>query len=156
LPQYHVTYDDSFETVQFMRDCVKPPTWEEMCKNSRELATDEQLDLAKIWVSNKSNKTPDHINDPFQVVSDQFEQGRVVSPSEGAFVIPQLSKIKGEFQEASNVQGNTLNQSMNATEKRVHFGASERIGADTRVSAAVPLSSPGAQDLPDASDDLSC
>jgi hypothetical protein len=42
---------------------------------------------------------------------------------------------------------------MNATEKRVHFGASERIGADTRVSAAVPLSSPGAQDLPDASDD---
>ena len=33
-PQYHVTYDDSFETVQFMRDGIKPPTWEEMCKNS--------------------------------------------------------------------------------------------------------------------------
>ena len=40
-----------------------------------------------------------------------------------------------------------MNQSTNATEKMVRFGASERIGADTGVSAAVPSLSPGAKDL---------
>jgi hypothetical protein len=119
-----------------------------MCKNSTELATEEQFDLAEIWMSNESNKTPDHINDPFQVVSDQFEQGRVASPSEGALRnTSSQQNQEGEYQEASNVQGNTLNQSTNATERRVRFGASERISADTSVSAAVPSSSPGAKEL---------
>jgi hypothetical protein len=63
-PQCYVTYDDSFETVQFMRDGFKPPTWEEMCKNSTELATEEQFDLAEIWMSNESNKTPDLLMAP--------------------------------------------------------------------------------------------
>jgi hypothetical protein len=72
----------------------------------------------------------------------------VALPSEGAWCnTSSQQNQEGEYQKASNVQGNILNQSTNATEKRVRFGASELIGADTSVSAAVPLSSPGAKDL---------
>jgi hypothetical protein len=72
----------------------------------------------------------------------------VASPSEGALRNTSTQQNQeGEYHEASNVQGNTLNQSTNATERRVSFGASEHISADTSVSAAVPSSSPGAKEL---------
>ena len=45
-PQYHVVFDDDFTTVQYLSSEDTPPTWTQLCKDSRELATDVQFELA--------------------------------------------------------------------------------------------------------------
>ena len=85
-PQYHVVFDDTFSTVQHMRDGSIPSNWNEMCKNASESATDEAYDVADTWFQsiNESNKHSEHlISDPFVVVSDQ-SNGKESSVFEGA------------------------------------------------------------------------
>ncbi|KAL7470955.1 hypothetical protein ACHAXS_011261 [Conticribra weissflogii] len=48
-PQFHVVLDDTFSTVPYMRDQTVPPHWAELVRNSTELATDENFDLAQTW-----------------------------------------------------------------------------------------------------------
>ena len=48
-PQYHVVFDDNFSTVPYMNKGEVPDNWDELYKYSRELATDEDYDLAESW-----------------------------------------------------------------------------------------------------------
>ena len=49
LPQFQVVFDDTFSTVPFMREGTIPPNWAELVRNSTEIATDENFDIAKTW-----------------------------------------------------------------------------------------------------------
>ena len=48
-PQYHVVFDDNFDTVPYLSSNEIPPVWAKLCQDQRELATDEQYDLANSW-----------------------------------------------------------------------------------------------------------
>jgi hypothetical protein len=54
-PQYHVVFDDDFSTVPFMEKGKIPPNWEELYNNNRDLATDEDFNLAKSWYQQQAN-----------------------------------------------------------------------------------------------------
>ncbi|KAL7464858.1 hypothetical protein ACHAXS_005186, partial [Conticribra weissflogii] len=56
-PQFQVVFDDTFSTVQYMRDQTVPPHWAELVRNSTELATDEDYDLAKTWLQTVNDPT---------------------------------------------------------------------------------------------------
>ena len=49
-PQFHVVFDDLFTTVPFMNKSQLPPNWAELIKDSSELVTNEQFNLAKTWL----------------------------------------------------------------------------------------------------------
>ena len=145
-PQYHVTFDDSFVTVPFMRDGTRPPTWEEMCKNSTELATEEAFDLAETWFNEVTKQTSERpIIDPFQVVvPDQFNT-RDASASEGAAQNPgpQSSSTEGAGNVARRSNNGDTNKSNSPVDRRVTFGASRVPRADGSTSAAASEPSPG-------------
>ena len=71
-PQYHVVFDDNFSTVPYMNKGEVPDNWDELYKYSRELATDEDYDLAESWFRGQADdsnhagnmKTPAN---PFEV-----------------------------------------------------------------------------------------
>ena len=48
-----------------MRDETIPPTWDEMCKNSVELATRNAFDLAELWFKNLTDTLEDPVTDSF-------------------------------------------------------------------------------------------
>ena len=50
-PQFHIVFDDEFTTVPFMRNEDEPPHWAKLVKESSELATDQEYELAKEWTS---------------------------------------------------------------------------------------------------------
>jgi len=50
-PQFHVVFDDTFSTVPFMDQSQVPSNWSDLVENSRELVTDEQYELANIWLT---------------------------------------------------------------------------------------------------------
>ena len=49
-PQYHVVFDDLFTTVAYMKKSEVPPNWTELVAKSSERVTNEDYDLAKIWL----------------------------------------------------------------------------------------------------------
>ena len=81
-PQFHIVFYDTFSTVSHMREETIPPTWEHMCKNATELATDEAFDLAEIWLKELTQDSEDPIIDPFKILSDKSDKSE--STSEGA------------------------------------------------------------------------
>jgi len=48
-PQYHIVFDDNFETVEALRKGVVPSRWEYIAKIRYESSTDEDVNLAKLW-----------------------------------------------------------------------------------------------------------
>ena len=48
-PQFHVIFDDDFTTVEHMKTGTVPDDWSLLVKNSSELATDANFDLAETW-----------------------------------------------------------------------------------------------------------
>ena len=48
-PQYHIVFDDKFETVEALRKGVVPSRWEYIAKIGYESATDEDINLTKLW-----------------------------------------------------------------------------------------------------------
>ncbi len=118
-PQFHIVFDDNFTTVSHMRDETIPPTWEHMCKNATELATDEAFDLAEIWLKELTNSSEDPIDDPFKVLSDQSDKDSSVS--EGATNPNLVQDCEGE-----NAGPKDKNNLSNAKEKKsVSFKSAE-------------------------------
>eukprot|EP00956_Cyclotella_meneghiniana_P015820 scaffold24563_cov43-Cyclotella_meneghiniana.AAC.8 len=115
------------------------PTWEEMCKNSTELATEEAFELAETWFNKVTKQTSElPIIDPFQVVApDQFNT-RDASASEGAAQNPgpQSSSTEGAGNVARRSNNGDTNKSNSPVDRRVSFGASRVPGADGSTSAA--------------------
>ena len=72
-PQYHVVFDDDFTTVPYMKRGEIPPNWEDLYNENRELATDEDYDLAKSWFNSQADDSVDDLSaadaDPFAVTS---------------------------------------------------------------------------------------
>ncbi len=76
LPQFHVVFDNTFSTVQYMRDQVVPPHWAELVRNSAELATHEDFDLTKTWFEG--------LDDPGESPPDLLPQPTPILANEGA------------------------------------------------------------------------
>jgi hypothetical protein len=49
-PQFHMVFDDLFTTVLYMKKSKFPPNWAELVEKSSECITDEDYDLAKMWL----------------------------------------------------------------------------------------------------------
>ncbi len=75
-------FDDTFSTVPYMRAASLPLNWEELVKNSSEIATNEEFDLAESWSKDiedgkcklpvpKAGPSSSKITDPFAIVPDQ-------------------------------------------------------------------------------------
>ena len=54
-PQFHVTFDDKFMTVPFLRSGDVPPDWFDLVLNSTESATDEAFDSSNTWMNVENN-----------------------------------------------------------------------------------------------------
>ncbi len=48
-PQYHVTFDDDFTTVPYLRSGNTPSNWETLVQTASEKVTSESYDLAQTW-----------------------------------------------------------------------------------------------------------
>ena len=46
-PQFHVTFDEGFSTVESLRADTEPDNWENLVLNHSESATDEDFKLSK-------------------------------------------------------------------------------------------------------------
>ena len=44
-PQYHLTFDDDFSTLEYVRKQLQPPHWSILVKNASQLATDENFTI---------------------------------------------------------------------------------------------------------------
>ena len=55
-PQFHVTFDDKFITVPFLRSGDVPPSWSALVQNNTESATDEAFDLSTTWMDVESGQ----------------------------------------------------------------------------------------------------
>ncbi len=49
-PQFHVVLDDFFSTVSYMEKSQVPPNWADLVENLREKVTEEDYNLAKVWL----------------------------------------------------------------------------------------------------------
>ncbi len=122
-PAYHVVFDDTFFTVPYMRAASLPPNWEELVKNSSEIATNEEVDLAESWsndIEHGNFKSPvptagpssSKITDPFAIVLDQdldsglspvqapsSSESNKVQPSEGEKSSEKSSAKKVSFED---------------------------------------------------------
>ncbi len=49
-PQFHVVFDDLYSTVAYMEKSEVPPNWANLVENSREKVTEEDYNLAKMWL----------------------------------------------------------------------------------------------------------
>ena len=130
-PQYHVVFDDTFGTVEHMRNGSVPPTWEQMCKNSTELATEEVFDLAETWYNDITQMHSEKINDPYQVISDQSRLDGRHSLEEAALNFNRITDREGVRSSLRGLQDNTKdinnmknNDSSDYAAKRVSFKSS--------------------------------
>lgn len=118
-PAYHVVFDDTWSTVPFMKAATLPPNWEDLVKNSREIATIEEYELADDWI--KKNEAPNEmqkrimdglpaqdsssrITDPFAVVQGQQQQDGEFSPASAAHSTDELALVQpseGENEKSS-------------------------------------------------------
>ena len=48
-PQFHVVFDKTFSTVPSLKNVSVPESWKFICENNRELATNEDFNLAYLW-----------------------------------------------------------------------------------------------------------
>ena len=81
-PQYHVVFDEDFNTVPFMERGEVPPNWDDLCKLCTESATDESVNLALEWMSGQQMDVhedghlvpiQDRITNPFNIMPDQHD-----------------------------------------------------------------------------------
>jgi hypothetical protein len=49
-PQFHVVFDDLYSTVSYIEKSEVPPNWANLVENSREKVTEEDYNLAKMWL----------------------------------------------------------------------------------------------------------
>lgn len=74
-PQYHVVLDDSFSTVSNLRNGTVPKNWKDLVQNSSYLSTDEDYDLANVWLC----ETTANPNSP--VIANEIIQGQASASS---------------------------------------------------------------------------
>ena len=48
-PQFHVVFDKNISTIPSLKNGSVPASWKFICKNYKELATKEDLNLADLW-----------------------------------------------------------------------------------------------------------
>ena len=53
-PQYHVVFDDDLSFVPYTKAGMLPPNWEDLVKESSEMATAKQVNLAENWLNGQS------------------------------------------------------------------------------------------------------
>ena len=56
-PQYHIIFDDKFETVPYISSKKLPSIWEKLYRYQRELATEEDYHLANLWYEGEGNSS---------------------------------------------------------------------------------------------------
>ena len=78
-PQFHVVFDDNFSTVPYMKEGKIPENWDELYNYSRELATEENYDLAESWFR---DQTDDSDKEPFGHPANPFDVTRAARTGE--------------------------------------------------------------------------
>jgi hypothetical protein len=84
-PQFHVVFDDDFSTVPFMEKGEVPPNWDELYNEHRELATDEDYDLANSWFRTQTDPDgggrvsngADSVTNPFDIVNGRINNNEL-------------------------------------------------------------------------------
>ena len=105
-PQFHVVFDNDFSTVPFMQRAIVPPNWNELYNTSRELATDEEFDLADSWFRMQADTLggdgPSRpITDPFAIVTGPNDNANDIRTPHATSIIGNIgcslaSDYKGE------------------------------------------------------------
>lgn len=128
-PQFHVTFDDDFSTLPYIRSSRQPPHWEKLVKHNSHLATDEYYK----WSYNINS---DSLDDEGEHSATNQNQ---ISVSEGDDIIPSLTNrnpvqdhegddiiSSSANQEAgSEHEGDSLpTQSVRSNKKKVSFDLS--------------------------------
>ena len=160
-PAYHVVFDDTFSTVPYMRATSLPPNWEELVKNSSEIATNEEFDLAESWskdIEDGKCKSPvptagpssSKITDPFAIVPDQnldsglspvqepsSSESNTVQPSEGEKSSETSSAKKVSFEDQ-----NAAASSERSKRTKLNDGTSAGISHAETAANAQPRTDP--------------
>ena len=58
-PQFHLVFDDNFETVPHLRAGTVPENWSDLVTNSREKSTEGFYDITKTWFDREVDITAD-------------------------------------------------------------------------------------------------
>ena len=58
-PQFHLVFDDNFETVPHLRAGTVPENWGDLVTNSRENSTEGFYDKTKTWFDGEVDITDD-------------------------------------------------------------------------------------------------
>ena len=58
-PQFHLVFDDNFETVPHLRAGTVPENWSDFVTNSREKSTEGFYDITKTWFDGEVDITAD-------------------------------------------------------------------------------------------------
>ena len=58
-PQFHLVFDDNFETVPHLRAGTVPDNWSDLVTNSREKSTEGFYDIKKTWFDGEVDITAD-------------------------------------------------------------------------------------------------
>ena len=61
-PQFHVVFDDSFSTVESMRNGTVPKNWQDLVSKASECSTPEDFSLAHIWFRQNINNPDDPLS----------------------------------------------------------------------------------------------
>ena len=174
-PAYHVVFDDTFSTVPYMKAASLPPNWEDLVKNSTEIATDEAYELADDFtkelengnseqLERKTDPSPTRITDPFAIVPDQNSQDSefslvresssvgtpLVQPSEGE-KSSQTSSKRVSFDKDMNVAGCSSSNKRTKLNDGTSTGPSQESSVvNAQQQAADPLSMPPIINLEEA------
>ena len=90
--QYHFIFYDDFTTVQYLSSDDVPPTWSRLCRDSRELVTDAQFELAICWSMNEVEEAP-----------DADHPGTMLNEGEVLPTAPKVSWAPGTFEDEGDV-----------------------------------------------------
>ena len=94
-PQYHVTFDDDFTTLPFVRQGTEPPHWTTLFDQSTYKATDTPFEATEHWTS--PNFQPTHVNqhcprvpiaEPSLVPEGEKSDEAAKEPSNASTLIP--------------------------------------------------------------------
>ncbi|MEY3108605.1 MAG: hypothetical protein RL730_956, partial [Actinomycetota bacterium] len=83
-PQFHVVFDDNFSTVPHMRQGTIPSNWEQLVRNSTEMASDRDYDLTRTWFDGNFDPSADEDSSPTPGASEDstsFNLEEIQSPN---------------------------------------------------------------------------
>ena len=80
-PQFHLVFDDNFETVAHLREGNVPENWSDLVTNSREKSTEGFYDITKTWFDGEVDITADSPATPIPSAAMQHTSAAMQQPA---------------------------------------------------------------------------